>query len=104
VGVALDEARDAEFVGRLVDEVEDEVNDETGTDEVAVLPNVLCPMTVCGVPCATENTPFPAAQFASPLVASGLQANTLFPQGMREPSLLLTGSSVMISLGLMIWY
>jgi hypothetical protein len=93
-GVGLDEAWDAELVARLVDEVVD----DTGTDEVAVLPTVLCPATACTVPCVRENTLFPAAQFASPFFASGLHANTLFPQGTREPSLSLTGSSIIISL------
>lgn len=92
-GVGLDEAWDAELVARLVEAV-----DDTGTDEVAVLPTVLCPATACTVPCVRENTLFPAAQSASPFFASGLHANTLFPQGTREPSLSLTGSSIIVSL------
>jgi hypothetical protein len=95
-GVGLDEAWDAEVVARLVGEVVD----DTGTEEVAVLPTVLCPATACTVPCVRENTPFPAAQFASPFLASGPHANTLSPQGTREPSLSLTGSSVIVSLAI----
>lgn len=71
----------------------DDIDDETGTVAVAVFPKVLCPTTACKLPCAKVNTPFPAAQFANPLFASGLQANTLFPHGMSVPSLSFTGSS-----------
>ena len=91
--VALDDTWAAELVVRIVVEEAD----DTGTEAVAVFPAVLCPMTVCKVPCVRENTPFPAAQFANPLLASELQAKTLFPQGIRVPSLSFAGSSRTVS-------
>lgn len=88
VGVGLDGACEVDIDSRVVIEAVD----DTGTEEVAVLPIVLCPTTVCKVPWVNENTSFPAAQSASPLSASGLQAKTLFPQGTSVPSLSFTGS------------
>lgn len=91
VGVEVDDARELDVDGRVVVDAVD----DTGTEEVAVLLIVLCPITVCKLPWDNENTFFPAAQFARPFSASGLQAKTLFPQGTSVPSLSFTGSSAM---------